>query len=279
MTREISKGKCAYCERELSKSAMTSHLKSCKQRAARIETASSTKSRKTELLHLVVEGQYLKMYWMHLEVPVNMTLAELDGFLRDMWLECCGHLSAFTIDGVSYKSHLDPYDDVTDTENEASIIESRKQMLADLLAQITMKHPPERAAEIMEFVQADYTEIPRRQIRERSMNAELGHVLRRGQKFSYEYDFGSTTYLDLKVVDEREGQRQGRAKNAIKVMARNEPPTIPCELCDKAATGIYTNWEGYEKWLCDKCGKEEHASELWLPVVNSPRVGVCGYSG
>ena len=112
MAREISKGKCVYCDRELSKSAITNHLKSCKQRAAGAQTVSTKKSRKTKLLHLVVEGQYLRMYWMHLEVPTTITLADLDSFLRDIWLECCGHLSAFSIDGISYKFHLDPeYDD------------------------------------------------------------------------------------------------------------------------------------------------------------------------
>ncbi len=278
MTREISKGKCAYCDRELSKSAMTSHLKSCKQRAASIENTSSTKSQKTALLHLVVEGQYLKMYWMHLEVPANTTLVEMDGFLRDIWLECCGHLSAFTIDGVSYKSHLDPQDDDNDTEDEF-LVESRKKMLEHLRAQITATHPPEHAAELMELVQVHFSESPRRPIRERSMNVELGQVLKAGQKFAYEYDFGSTTHLTLKVVDEREGLSQGRAKKAIKIMARNEPPVLECELCDKTAAGIYTDWEGDVLWLCKECGKKQRKKEYWLPVVNSPRVGVCGYAG
>src|SRR5260370_19281758 len=41
---------------------------------------------------------------MHLELPANATLADLDDFLRDTWLECCGHLSEFTIKDVSYSS-------------------------------------------------------------------------------------------------------------------------------------------------------------------------------
>ena len=111
------------------------------------------------------------------------------------------------------------------------------------------------------------------------MNAELGQVLKLGLKFTYVYDFGSSTELALKVVDEREGETRGRGKKAIKIMARNEPPTIPCDICGKTATGIYADWDGYEKWLCNECGKKQKDREMMLPVVNSPRVGVCGYTG
>ena len=38
----------------------------------------------------MVEGRDLPMYWMHLEVTASMTLATLDRFLRDTWLECWG---------------------------------------------------------------------------------------------------------------------------------------------------------------------------------------------
>jgi hypothetical protein len=46
-----------------------------------------------------------------------------------------------------------------------------------------------------------------------------------GQEFSYEYDFGSTTYLDLKIVSEREVDDSGRS---IEILARNEPPVVNC---------------------------------------------------
>jgi hypothetical protein len=32
--------------------------------------------------------------------------------------------------------------------------------------------------------------------------------------------------------------------------------------------------------LCDDCAADhEHDEEMFLPVVNSPRIGMCGYSG
>jgi hypothetical protein len=38
-------------------------------------------------------------------VPVGATLAKLDAFLRETWLECCGHLSSFEIAGERYASN------------------------------------------------------------------------------------------------------------------------------------------------------------------------------
>src|SRR5947209_16613816 len=98
MTRQISKGTCTFCHREMSKASMTRHLASCEQRVAlQAEAGSHRKVHKTRAFHLVVEGYRLPMYWMHLEVAGDTTLATLDRFLRNTWLECCGHLSVFRI--------------------------------------------------------------------------------------------------------------------------------------------------------------------------------------
>ena len=40
-------------------------------------------------------------------MPADATLADLDRFLRDIWLECCGHMSQFTIGKARYISHPD----------------------------------------------------------------------------------------------------------------------------------------------------------------------------
>jgi hypothetical protein len=105
MTRQTSKGTCTFCHRELSKASMTRHLASCEQRKAiQGEIGSRQKAEKIRAFHLIVEGYRLPMYWMHLEVAAGTTLATLDRFLRATWLECCGHLSAFEIAGVRYKS-------------------------------------------------------------------------------------------------------------------------------------------------------------------------------
>src|SRR5438105_13712816 len=103
--RATSKGICKFCKGEIEKGKMTQHLKFCKQRIASFKTSGPEGAEKTRLFHLLVEGSYLPMYWMHLEVPADATLADVDGFLRAISLECCGHLSAFRIGKASYSSH------------------------------------------------------------------------------------------------------------------------------------------------------------------------------
>jgi len=97
MAKVISKGMCSFCKSEIAKNTMTQHLKHCKQRITAIadETESSAEDEKSRLFYIIVEGDYNPQYWMHLEVSASATLADLDSFLRDIWLECCGHLSAF----------------------------------------------------------------------------------------------------------------------------------------------------------------------------------------
>lgn len=224
MARKISKGKCSFCHGTFSKVAMRRHLKLCKQRKA-IETPSDKrKPQRTKILHLVVEGRYLHEYWMHLEVQANATLEDLDDFLRDTWLECCGHLSAFTIEGIRYSIS------------------------------------------------------PMREFDERSMKVALEKVLSPGMKFYYKYDFGTTTELTLRAISGREGEL---VIESIQVLARNELPLITCDSCGKIATEVCAQciYSG-EGWLCDECAsKHKCGEEMFLPVVNSPRVGMCGYEG
>src|SRR3989442_11936206 len=103
-TKVISMGICSFCKGEFESTKMTQHLKYCKQRAIEIAagTQSATKAQKTKLFHIVVEGQYNPQYWMHLEMPVTDTMANLDSFLRDTWVECCNHLSAFRVGNTNY---------------------------------------------------------------------------------------------------------------------------------------------------------------------------------
>lgn len=93
--------------------------------------------------------------------------------------------------------------------------------------------------------------------------------------FTYEYDMGTTTELRLKVVAEREGVPP---PDDVRVLARNYAPFIPCAVCGERATWTEV-WENYEP-LCEKHARErDEWLERFLPVVNSPRVGECGYEG
>src|SRR2546425_12402066 len=111
MAREISKGTCSFCKSMFAKSTMTQHLKHCKQRAATIavEAESATEDQKSRLLYIIVEGHYNPQYWIHLEAPVSDTMADLDWFLRDIWLDGFEHLSAFKVGTTNYSSEPEDF--------------------------------------------------------------------------------------------------------------------------------------------------------------------------
>ena len=124
-----------------------------------------------------------------------------------------------------------------------------------------------------------YTPMPSSDYRtEKSLRVALDRVLREGQKFQHTYDYGSTTRLELKVVGTREAAFPARF---IQLQARNDPPEILCVDCGAPAVLVCTQclWDG-AGWLCETCAQNhECGDEYCLPVVNSPRCGVCGYTG
>lgn len=232
--KTTTKGRCIACGGVYTRPDMARHLENCSARQAQqfiVPTSSRQKIQAGNLLHLEVEGRDDPIYWLHVEVPGQATLIDLDNFLRDFWLECCGHLSAFEIEAVRYAV-------MPDTEYGFD---------------------------------------------EKSMRGvKLEKVLSANQSFDYEYDYGTTTNLKLKVIGAREGQYIGSKGKAIKVLAQNEAPQIKCDKCKRIpAVVICTEcrWHG-EGWLCEVCRRKhsEH-SDFFLPVVNSPRVGECGYVG
>jgi hypothetical protein len=94
----------------------------------------------------------------------------------------------------------------------------------------------------------------------------------------YDYDFGSTTRLTV----ERTGARVGRiGKHLVRLLVRNDPVPWKCGICTPPATIVCCAHESDDSpFVCDaheadhECGEES-----FLPVVNSPRMGVCGYAG
>jgi hypothetical protein len=106
----------------------------------------------------------------------------------------------------------------------------------------------------------------------------LEDVLHPGQRYSYEYDFGSTTELVIKAISEHETRVE---EEPIQVLARNTVPWLTCDVCEKPATSMCSECLYEDKgYLCDTCAKVHSCGEeMLLPVVNSPRAGVCGYTG
>lgn len=102
--RFVSYGKCFLCGGTFAKNVITRHLKTCPARQEAIaQEAQAGAGKPVRLFHLQAEGRYYPEYWLHFEMPANALLEDLDDFLRNIWLECCDHLSAFTIRGVSYE--------------------------------------------------------------------------------------------------------------------------------------------------------------------------------
>ena len=99
--RKQSRGDCVFCGRNLTKSGLSRHLKSCPARQQAIDSAPKrTRGGKAlQLYHLLVQDAGAPDFWLHLEMPGRAQLEDLDYYLRAIWLECCGHLSQFSVGG------------------------------------------------------------------------------------------------------------------------------------------------------------------------------------
>ena len=215
-----TRGKCEFCGREMTRAGMTKHLMACPRRDEAVLAADKGSGNKHLLYHLLVRDSWDGEYWLHIEMKGSAPLSKLDAYLRAIWLECCGHLSQFSIDGWR----------------------GEEISMSNTVAQVFV---PE---------------------------IELTHI----------YDFGTSSETLIKMVDVREGKPLTR--HPIFLMARNEPPEFTCMECDRPAT-----------WLCFECLLELNASGVLcdrhvenhphdnygepVRLVNSPRIGMCGYSG
>ena len=100
--RKQSRGKCAFCGKEMTKGGLSKHLQSCAKRQEAADAANQGKSGKVQrLYHLQVRDAWQPDFWLHLEMNGTATLKDLDSYLRAIWLECCGHLSQFSVGGWS----------------------------------------------------------------------------------------------------------------------------------------------------------------------------------
>ncbi|MDQ2716692.1 MAG: hypothetical protein M3Z08_17440, partial [Chloroflexota bacterium] len=114
------------------------------------------------------------------------------------------------------------------------------------------------------------------------MDVELQKAVQVGTKFSYTYDYGSSTYLTLRVMAEREGVPvKEEDRDIVQILAQNVPPPMVCRECGRPATHVISGYYQVDgNALCEQCAKKsEFRDGMLLPVVNSPRVGVCAYTG
>ncbi len=217
--RKQTRGACVFCGREMTKGGLSRHLKSCPERQAAIAAADAGEGWTQKLYHLRVQDAWGGDYWLHLEMRGRATLDDLDHYLRAIWLECCGHLSRFSIGGWSGKE-----------------IDKGKW---------------------------------------------IENVLEPGVELEHIYDFGTSSHTLIKALDMRRGKPL--SDHPIFLMARNNPPEVTCIECGEPATRLCMEcfYEDNEPgWLCEE-HVEEHGHEKYqlFPVVNSPRLGMCGYDG
>ncbi|MCP4426849.1 MAG: hypothetical protein GY803_20365 [Chloroflexi bacterium] len=108
--------------------------------------------------------------------------------------------------------------------------------------------------------------------REFGSGAELTHI----------YDFGTSSETLIKAV----GKRAGRplTNKPIYLMARNKMPDTECDECGAAAGWYCADClieEGEQVGLCEEHLIEHDHDEYGgpTPLINSPRLGMCGYDG
>lgn len=115
-----------------------------------------------------------------------------------------------------------------------------------------------------------------------AMSRKIEKVFAPGFETIHLYDFGTTSETLVKCANMREGVPT--TKYPIALMSRNLMPETKCIKCEEDAS-----------WLCMECLYED---DVWgslcethaeghphrnygdpFPLVNSPRVGMCGYEG
>lgn len=79
-------GQCKFCRQDFAKRQIVNHLDKCEKR----KPDDSVKN-----LRLRIVDPYAKNFWLIAEVSNKAKLKDLDQLIRDVWVECCGHLSLF----------------------------------------------------------------------------------------------------------------------------------------------------------------------------------------
>lgn len=233
-----------YCFERFSGNTMGKHLQSCKTRQGYFKELlkdsdgdddddknRTKKYTNVNVFLFKIFSPFQPEFWLFIELGDNCTLLDLDSFLRDTWLECCGHLSSFTINNQTYEYQIE-----------------------------------EQARD------------------SKSMRIKLNKVIQEGMYFEYIYDYGSSTELTIKIISATKSIIK-KGEKLIRISARNDEIQYECQKCKKEiATDICTVCF-YEKGriqssFCNKCILNHNCGEeMALPIVNSPRSGVCGYTG
>ena len=239
-----SEGVCLFCKKTYKKAGINRHL----HKHLESEVIQG-KPGQSYLLKVEPDTSWGRTpYFLSLWMDGNTAMQDLDDFLRAIWLECCGHMSAF----------------------RNPKLQARRSMFDFFEAEDLLEKGKTKEYEAL--MEASSGEIP--------MRRKAKKVFQKGLKLIYDYDFGSTTRLEIVVVAEY----NTKAASDIVLLSRNEPIITPCSVCNKsAATQMCMQCIHHEDALfCEACAKDhaEDCEDFYPdPIVNSPRSGVCGYDG
>ena len=196
-----------------------------------------------------------------LAVRPTANLRQLDQFLRDLWLECCGHMSHFEIGGAQYSVRIPGRGDI---------------------GHVDIGH-----------VDSDLAETD-----ERHMMYTMEETIREGEFSRYEYDRDDPTYLYLECVAvlptpynclpgliNPPEPAEGYSDDFVTILARNLPPDR-CFTCGQPArwcyyenpyTPVQQEHGGssvFPPFFCDDCAPR---NVTLTKLRNSPRAGAGCY--
>lgn len=246
-----TRGVCKYCGKEFARTGIVKHLDACGERKIALVTEPGEKACK--YYELVISDKYEPDFWLVVDAKDTSLLSDLDMFLRDIWVECCGHMSEFRVGTHTY---------------------------ADTFAMEMGRGGPST----LESMFGTWRRGPEKP---RDWDVKLKTVFKNTRKITYMYDMGTPTELVIQMHGSHTGKCTG---DEITILSRNIPPKTLCSVCgQKDATWVNAEriWNDPEHaFICDDCKKEifpEVEAELgydpFLPNCNSPRRGVCAYKG
>ncbi len=242
-----AEGVCCFCNKTFTKAGINRHLSTHLKEMTKSQKAGRSFFVKVETNKYYGSTPYFLSLWIDGEAKMK----NFDDFLRDIWLECCGHMSAFRNPKNAQRGGLWSLMEASDYL-ESGEIDKYEQLMEEASG-----------------------EIP--------LSRKIKDALAKGLVLEYTYDFGSSTELTISVLDEY----PVKAENKIVLLSRNEPFLIVCSDCGKLPATQICIACMYEKdaSFCDKCASkhaekcEDFADYSSMPIVNSPRMGVCAYEG
>ena len=253
-----SPGWCNVCGDVIRADDAVAHTQTCiMYKARRKYTVRKTDKRYARSMPVMiwVRGEQLQ-HWMVLAVQPTTSLRQLDQFLRNEWLECCGHMSHFKIGQTQYSNCVPGPGDAPNFDND--LAEDNEQHMVHTLEE-TVAHGQRFHHE---FDYGDTTCL------------NLEHVATLPIPYNYVPEF---------INPPREAEYY--VENFITVMARNRP-TERCFKCGETAQWRYHENPYVEvppeeggpivapPYFCNGCTPHDLAL---VELRNSPRSGVGCY--